>query len=183
MRLLYLSIYFSDNLVLLLLNFKTDSLFIVTSVIWHPENETQQSSVFVVHSGTAMTNPTDSTFNFNSRWILLIWRELQLALTTNVLQGVSFYSDTLRLSTFESSITFTGVESVLLLQLFYTNICPSTITAWRRYISVSHSKTSEIRNWKMWFYFCHYFLWIIYSRRSFNSNLYFKHEDSVLSFP
>ena len=29
--------------------------------------------------GTAGTNPTDSTFNFNRLWILLIWRELQLA--------------------------------------------------------------------------------------------------------
>ena len=49
----------------------------------------------VVRSGTAGTNPTDSTFNFNSLWILLTWRELQLALTTNVLQRETFYSDTL----------------------------------------------------------------------------------------
>ena len=40
-------------------------------------------------------NPTDSTFNFNSLWILLIWRELQLALSTNVLQRETFYSDAL----------------------------------------------------------------------------------------
>ena len=49
----------------------------------------------LVHSATAGTSPTDSTFNFNSLWILFIWRELQLALSTNVLQRETFHSDTL----------------------------------------------------------------------------------------
>ena len=35
-------------------------------------------------------NPTDSTFNFNSIWIIIIWCELQLALTTNVLQRETY---------------------------------------------------------------------------------------------
>ena len=62
--------------------------------ISHPGNETQQSAVFMVRSGTAGTNPTDFTFNFNSLWILLIWCELQLALTTNVLQKeILWYSE------------------------------------------------------------------------------------------
>ena len=34
--------------------------------IWRPGNETQQSIVFVVRLGSAGTNPTDSTFKFNS---------------------------------------------------------------------------------------------------------------------
>ena len=34
--------------------------------MWRPGSETQQSAIFVVRSGTAGTNPTDSTFNFDS---------------------------------------------------------------------------------------------------------------------
>ena len=62
---------------------------------WNIRHVSLTSTVFVVSSGAAGTNPTDSTFNFNSLWILLTWRELQLALTTNVLQRETFYSDTL----------------------------------------------------------------------------------------
>ena len=38
--------------------------------VWPPGNETQQSTVFVVRSETAGTNPTDSTLNFNSLWVI-----------------------------------------------------------------------------------------------------------------
>ena len=61
--------------------------------IWRPGNETQQSTVFVVRSGTAGTNPADSTFNFNSLWIILTQRELQLALTTNEGDFSLWYSE------------------------------------------------------------------------------------------
>ena len=40
-------------------------------------------AIFVVHLGTAGTNPIDSTFKFNSLWIILNWCELQLALHRN----------------------------------------------------------------------------------------------------
>ncbi len=51
--------------------------------LWHSENETQQSSYFVVHLGTAQKNPTDSTFKFDSRCSILIWPKVQLALHRN----------------------------------------------------------------------------------------------------
>ena len=41
--------------------------------IWYPGNATQQSTVFVVHLGTAQTNPTDSTFKFNGLRMTEIW--------------------------------------------------------------------------------------------------------------
>ena len=74
--------------------------------------ETTQSTIFAVHLGTAETNPTDSTFNFNRLWIILIWRGLQLALTINVLERETFNFDTLR--TFQSLyfITFAGVKKL-----------------------------------------------------------------------
>ena len=48
--------------------------------IWHPRNETQQTTIFPVCLQTAGTTPTDSTFKFNSHWITFIWHEVQLAL-------------------------------------------------------------------------------------------------------
>lgn len=45
--------------------------------IWRPGNETQQSTVFLVRLGTTWTFPTDSTFEINSRWIVLIWCDAQ----------------------------------------------------------------------------------------------------------
>ncbi len=46
----------------------------------HSGNETQQSTHFLVHSGTTLANPTDSAFKFNNLCIILTWCELQLAL-------------------------------------------------------------------------------------------------------
>ena len=102
--------------------------------IWHPGNETQQATIFEVCSGTAGTNPTDSTFNFNSLWILLIWGELQLALTTNVLQRETFYSHTLSTCQSLYSITSTWVKKnqyfffihVNLPQFFFSLVIPTS---------------------------------------------------------
>ncbi len=60
----------------------------------HSGNETQHSTHFLVRSGTAQTNPTDSTFKLNSLCEISILGELQLALHRNVLQRETLYSDT-----------------------------------------------------------------------------------------
>ena len=60
--------------------------------MWRPGNQTQQSTIFLLRLGTAQTNPTDSTFEFSSLWIILIWCEIQLAFhSRNVLQRETFY--------------------------------------------------------------------------------------------
>ncbi len=43
--------------------------------VWHSGNETRQSTHFLVRSGTARTNPTDSPFEFNSLCIIWIWQK------------------------------------------------------------------------------------------------------------
>ena len=48
--------------------------------IWRPENETQLLNTFLVRLWTARTNLADPNSKFNSLWIILTWREVQLAL-------------------------------------------------------------------------------------------------------
>lgn len=54
--------------------------------IWRSGNRTQQSTIFVVRSGTAWTNPADLTFNFVSLWhyIIMAWAS---ALTLTLIWG------------------------------------------------------------------------------------------------
>ena len=46
--------------------------------IWHPRNETQQSTILLLPLGTSRTNPTHSPFKFKGLWFMLIWCEVQL---------------------------------------------------------------------------------------------------------
>ena len=87
--------------------------------IWRPGNETPQAAIFEVHSRTAETDPTDSTSKFNRLWVILIWCELQLALTRGILSTfkpqVHFRACTLLLSP-ESFVLFVFFASVILLE-------------------------------------------------------------------
>ena len=72
----------------------------------------QQSTVFVVRSGTAETNPTDSTFNFKSlNYINMMW-----ALHRNTLS------------------TFQSLYSITLLHLWLFNLLLYVEESWERYM-------------------------------------------------
>ena len=57
-----------------------DALSTQNVSVWRPGNEMQESTIFLVRSRTARTNPTDSTFEFKSLWIILTWCEVLLTL-------------------------------------------------------------------------------------------------------
>lgn len=56
-----------------------DALPTKNDAIRHPENRTQQPTNFLVHLRTAWINNTDSTFEFNSVWIILTWASVGFA--------------------------------------------------------------------------------------------------------
>ena len=104
-----------------------DALTTQHVAILRPGNETQQSTVFVVHSGTAGTNLTDSTFTFNSlisinmMWTLVSFDQ-KWPLEMSFSGRLVFVFDPL--STFQSLyfITFTGVNKFNQYFYFYQSI-------------------------------------------------------------
>ena len=53
--------------------------------------EMDSSTIFLLSLQTARTNLTDSTFKFNRLWVILMWREVQLAWREMSSRGKLFY--------------------------------------------------------------------------------------------
>ncbi len=114
--------------------------------IWHSGNETQQSTHFLLRLGTARTNPTDSTFKFNSLCIIIIWHKLQSAFAQKWPLEMSFRGKLfilILLRTFQNMylITFTWVKKLSEYFCFY----------WSFFTQIFRTK------WIVCVYFCH--LW------------------------